>query len=65
MFPDTENCPDLEYSRITDQHLAYDLIYNPEKTLFMRRCEEQGATIMNGRKMLELQAEKAWEIWNS
>jgi shikimate dehydrogenase len=43
----------------------YDLIYNPAKTLFLKKGEEQGATVSNGQEMLELQAEENWRIWNS
>lgn len=63
-FPDTEKCPELDYSLFTDKHIAYDLIYNPEETKFLRLAKENGATIKNGYDMLIYQAEKAWEIWN-
>lgn len=63
--PNVNDCPTLPYHAITQQHILYDLIYNPAKTLFLQQGEKQGATIINGLKMLELQAEKAWEIWNS
>ena len=45
-------------------HLVYDLIYNPEETIFLQKAKAQGATTMNGLSMLHLQAEKSWEIWN-
>jgi len=64
-FPNTEVCPDIPYEMFTQHHIAYDLIYNPEKTTFLSKAEEKGATIKNGHEMLMLQAEKAWEIWNS
>nr|WP_299384238.1 shikimate dehydrogenase [Allomuricauda sp.] len=64
-FPDVSEKPDIPYSQITQKHLLFDLIYNPEKTTFLTLGEAQGATICNGLKMLEFQAEKAWEIWNS
>ena len=64
-YPDIENCPDIPYSFLTEQHLLYDLVYNPEETLFLRKGREQGATIKNGKEMLELQALEAWRIWNS
>jgi shikimate dehydrogenase len=55
--------PDIPYQFITQNHLLYDLIYNPAKTTFLALGEKQGATICNGHQMLVLQAEKAWEIW--
>lgn len=63
-YPDVDNCPDIPYHAITDRHLLYDLIYNPAKTKFLSKGKERGATIYNGLSMLELQAEKSWEIWN-
>lgn len=64
-YPDVGNRPDIPYQFITQKHLLYDLIYNPDKTEFLRLGEHSGAKIVNGSKMLEFQAEKAWEIWNS
>lgn len=61
--PNVDECPDIPYDAITDDHVLYDLVYNPEKTLFLKKGEEQGATIKNGYEMLILQAEKSWEIW--
>lgn len=63
-FPETEFCPDIPYSYLTPNHLLYDLIYNPAETLFLRKGKERGATIKNGKEMLELQALAAWHIWN-
>lgn len=63
--PNIDEKPDLPYGFLTDKHLLYDLIYNPEKTSFLQEGEKQGATIKNGLEMLRLQAEKAWEIWTS
>ena len=62
--PNIGDCPKLPYEAITNQHLLFDLIYNPSETLFLKQGRKQGAKTSNGLKMLELQAEKAWEIWN-
>ncbi len=64
-YPEITTCPDIPYGYIMDKHLLYDLIYNPLKSKFLSKGEERGASIYNGLKMLELQAEKSWEIWNS
>jgi len=64
-FPNIDECPPIPYEAITDEHLLYDLIYNPEETLFLKRGRELGATTKNGYEMLVLQAEKSWEIWNT
>jgi shikimate dehydrogenase len=65
MYPKAENCPPIPYEFITRQHFLYDLVYNPENTLFLQRGLEKNAAVLNGLKMLHLQAEKAWDIWNS
>jgi shikimate dehydrogenase len=64
MYPNMERCPELPYEAMTAQHLVFDLIYNPETTLFMKRASENGAVVKNGLEMLHLQAEEAWKIWN-
>ena len=63
-FPKTEKCPDIPYQFITDAHLLYDLIYNPEVSTFLSKGKEKGAIIKNGFEMLQLQAEESWRIWN-
>ncbi len=63
--PNMEQCPQIPYENLTNNHFLYDLVYNPEKSLFLQRGEKKGANIKNGLEMLELQAEKAWEIWKS
>lgn len=63
LFPASEQFPDIPYQFIGSQHLLYDLIYNPEETLFLKKGKEQGAVTINGLSMLKLQADKAWEIW--
>lgn len=65
MSPNTDQCPLLPYEALGADHLCYDLIYNPETTLFLQKAAEQGAVIKNGLDMLHLQAEAAWRIWNS
>jgi len=63
MFPDVNSCPEIPYEQLTARHLLFDCIYNPEVTLFLRKGQEQGATIQNGIGMLLGQAKAAWEIW--
>lgn len=65
MFPNMDAAPELPYQFITSEHLLFDLIYNPEKTVFLQKGEERGAIISNGYEMLLLQAEESWVIWNS
>jgi shikimate dehydrogenase len=64
MFPNTEECPPLPYEAMTPGHYLFDLIYNPERTLFLRNGEARGAVVENGHEMLVLQAEESWRIWN-
>ena len=65
MFPNIDAAPPIPYTYLSANHLLFDLIYNPEKTLFLQKGEAQGATICNGHEMLILQAEAAWDIWNN
>ena len=64
-FPDVDEAPKIPFEFITEKHLLFDLIYNPEHSKFLREGLKRGAAIKNGFEMLELQAEKSWEIWNS
>lgn len=63
-WPKTDACPDIPYNLLTGRHLLYDLVYNPELTLFLKRGQEHGATIKNGLEMLHLQALASWRFWN-
>ena len=65
MHPEENKCPEIPYEFFTPEHLAYDLIYNPEETEFLKKAAALGAITVNGLSMLHLQAEKSWEIWNS
>jgi shikimate dehydrogenase len=65
MYPHVDECPDIPYELLTDEFLCYDVVYNPEVTLFMKRCSEHGATVKNGLEMLLLQALESWNIWTS
>ena len=65
MSPHTDEAPQMDYDALTPGHLLYDLIYNPEETLFLKRGREHGCTTKNGQEMLELQAKASWEIWNN
>lgn len=64
MYPLVDACPDIPYECLTPDHLLYDLLYNPDTTLFMKKGAEQGAVVKNGLEMLLLQAFSSWEIWN-
>jgi shikimate dehydrogenase substrate binding domain protein len=64
-FPNISDCPPLPYQHLNASHLLYDLIYNPTETTFLAKGKKQGATTCNGQRMLELQAEKAWQIWQN
>jgi len=64
MYPHTEACPQLPYEAMDQHTILYDLIYNPDETLFMRRGAEHGAQTKNGLEMLLLQAFASWEMWH-
>ena len=63
MYPKVDECPEIPYDLLTPDHLLYDLLYNPNETLFMKKGRMHGATVKNGLEMLLLQAFAAWEIW--
>ena len=65
MSPKTDQAPDIPYGSITARHLAYDLVYNPAETLFLKKAAAQGATVKNGLEMLHRQAEASWRFWNA
>ncbi|SES15920.1 shikimate dehydrogenase family protein [Pedobacter rhizosphaerae] len=64
MSPHVDTFPEIDYSQLGPNHLAYDLVYNPLETAFLTKAAAQGAQIKNGLEMLYQQAEKAWAIWN-
>jgi len=63
MYPNVDQCPDFPYRFLTHEHLCYDLIYNPDETMFMKKSKEAGAEVKNGLEMLLLQAFISYEIW--
>ena len=62
--PNIKEFPPIPYTFFTEKHIAFDLIYNPEETQFLKKAKKKGAVIKNGKEMLIFQAEKAWKIWN-
>ncbi|MDF1574401.1 MAG: shikimate dehydrogenase [Bacteroidales bacterium] len=64
MHPGPETYPDIPYRALSPEHLLFDLVYNPARTLFLIKGEKQGARIVNGHQMLIFQAEASWKIWN-
>ncbi len=65
MHPKVDTFPMLPYQHLSAKHLCFDLVYNPEETLFLKKAAEYHSRVKGGLEMLYLQAEKAWEIWNS
>lgn len=63
-FPNLNSCPNIPYNFINNSHIAFDLVYNPEETTFLKKAKQNGAMTKNGMEMLVFQAEKAWKIWN-
>ena len=64
MFPAEDQCPPMPYKYLTSKNLLYDLVYNPEETMFLKKGIEAGAQVKNGLEMLQLQAEMSWKVWN-
>ncbi|MCH2045037.1 MAG: shikimate dehydrogenase [Saprospiraceae bacterium] len=65
MSPNVDSKPDLDYDLLSKDHILYDLVYNPEKTVFLQEAEKRNCLSKNGLEMLHLQAEKAWKIWTT
>ncbi len=65
MYPNIDESPDIPYELLTDKHLCYDLLYNPDETLFMKNAKAQGAETKNGLEMLLLQAFASYDIWTT
>ncbi|MBR3066140.1 MAG: shikimate dehydrogenase [Prevotella sp.] len=65
MHPHTDESPALPYAALSPRHLLFDLVYNPETTLFMRQGRRFGATVKNGLEMLHLQALASWRFWET
>ncbi len=63
MYPHSEEAPAIPYDLVTPKHILFDLIYNPEETLFLKKGKEYGAKVKNGLEMLKIQAEESWKIW--
>jgi shikimate dehydrogenase len=64
MYPHSDECPKLPYEALDSHNILYDLIYNPDQTLFMKKGLAHGAQVKNGLEMLLLQAFASWEFWN-
>ena len=64
MYPNVDTCPDLPYDAMDTHTILYDLIYNPDETLFMKLGAQHGATTKNGLEMLLLQAFASWNFWH-
>lgn len=63
MYPNYNECPELPYEALDSHNILYDLIYNPDQTLFLKKGKEQGALTKNGLEMLLLQAFASWDFW--
>lgn len=63
MYPKVDECPNIPYQFLTPNHVCFDLVYNPEETLFLKKAVMQGAKVKNGLEMLHLQADESWEFW--
>ena len=65
MFPDVSSAPEIPYELLSENNFLFDLVYNPEETEFLKLGKLRGTKTKNGLEMLQLQAKKSWEIWNS
>ncbi|MDX9928609.1 MAG: shikimate dehydrogenase [Bacteroidales bacterium] len=63
MYPDVNRKPEIPYEYLQAHQLLYDLVYNPELTSFLKEGRKRGCRVMNGLRMLQIQADKSWDIW--
>lgn len=63
-WPVVDESPDIPYSALSNDHILYDLVYNPRVSLFLKEGLKRGCAVRNGWRMLQIQADKSWEIWN-
>ena len=64
-FPKINKCPEIPYEHINESHICFDLIYNPRETKFLKESKKRSGVTINGEKMLKIQAEESWKIWNT
>jgi shikimate dehydrogenase len=64
-YPDIFQKPNLNYEQLTNDHVLFDLIYNPTETAFIKAGKKAGARTGNGKNMLVVQAEASWRLWNT
>ncbi len=64
-YPNLTDVLPFPWKGLTPDHLVIDLIYNPAETAFLRMARAHGATVLNGKDMLQAQAEAAWKWWNT
>ena len=65
MYPRGDESP-IDVSaieRLSEGAIAYDLIYTPNPTLFLKQAQERGAIAIDGLEMLVQQGAAALEIW--
>jgi shikimate dehydrogenase len=65
MLPNLMQMPEIDIEYITNKHIVFDLIYNPEETMLLKMAKTKGAKTINGFDMLCYQAEQSWSIWNA
>ena len=63
MYPDINTYPNIPYHALSSNHLIYDLVYNPEETIFIKKAKKKNCLVINGLEMLINQANISWEIW--
>jgi len=63
MFPEVESSPDLSFTYLNSNNICFDCVYNPEETLFLKKAKTNGAEVISGKQMFEVQAAENWKIW--
>lgn len=63
-YPAVDTVPPFPFETLLPGTVCFDMVYNPEETLFMKKAAARSAVVSNGFNMLCLQAIASWRIWN-
>ena len=65
MYPNVEQCPieEAAMEQLKEDAIAYDLIYTPNPTQFLKLAKQRNAIAIDGLEMLVQQGVAAFKIW--
>lgn len=63
MAPNINAAPPVDWDCVPPSALAYDIIYTPAETMFLRTAREHGCQTLNGEGMLVGQGAESFRLW--